>query len=66
MIKPEQIPDEVVKAALLTDERLGMRVVIAAAINAWPGIATHSFYTADGPRDGLILPLTQENSNGSD
>jgi len=33
---------------------------VAAAIAAWPGIATHSFYTADGPRDGLILPLTQE------
>ena len=42
------------------------RAASAAVINAWPGIAPFSFYTADGPRDGFILPLTQENNNGSD
>ena len=54
MIKPEQIPDDVVKAALLTDERLGMREVIAAAINAWP-----TAYTVPRgyPATDVVLPL---------
>jgi hypothetical protein len=58
MIKPEQIPDEVVKAALLTDERLGMRVVIAAALAAWPGSQVRlSMFT---PQEEIILRLPQE------
>jgi hypothetical protein len=64
VIKPEQIPDEVVKAALLTDERLGMRVVIAAAINAWPGRFSGNAWPDLAPT--IVLPLTQENNNGSD
>jgi hypothetical protein len=39
MIRPDQIPDEVVKAALNEWWRNGARWsdVVAAAINAWPG-----------------------------
>lgn len=71
MIKSEQIPDEVVEVLtmLLLGHSLNdknVSIASAAVINAWPGIAPFSFYTADGPRDGFILPLTQENNNGSD
>lgn len=52
MIRADMIPDEVVKAALLTDERLGMREVLAAALSAWPG-ALHS---PDEVIDGELLP----------
>lgn len=63
MISPEQVPDEVVKAALITDERLGMRTVIAAALNAWPNGYTTENREAWSAE--LILPLTtQENENG--
>ena len=33
---------------------------LRAGIAAWPGMAPHGYYTADGPRDSLILPLPQE------
>lgn len=74
MIKADQIPDAVVEAAAI--ERWGIneptkweldtcRIIIAAAINAWPGFE----YRADvafpafgyGP-NGIILPLLNEES----
>lgn len=36
------------------------RAAIAAGLAAWPGAVPHGYYTANGPRDGLILPLTTE------
>lgn len=63
MLKAEQIPDEVVKAALLTDDRLGMREVIAAALNAWPGVTiekTHIGISGDVFSQDIILPLPQK------
>lgn len=58
MIRPDQIPDEVVKTAILADERLGMRIIIAAALNAWPGMAQN--YNWDGSRWRIVLPNPQE------
>ena len=62
VIDPKMIPDEVVEAArdaLFRDK--GMRGAIAAALTAWPGA-----YKSDPALFGhkLILPFTQENSNG--
>ena len=57
MITPDMIPDEVVKAALLTDERLGMRTVIAAALSAWPGADKTCLWDYDSC---IVLPLPQE------
>lgn len=51
MIRADMIHDEAVKAALLTDERLGMREILAAAINAWPGV--------DRYLGAVVLPLPQ-------
>ena len=62
MVKPEMIPDEVVKAALLTDERLGMRTVIAAALDAWPGV--RMMVDIDTGNDSALkLPLPTEKSD---
>ncbi len=68
MIKPEQIPDEVVNAYMHMIVYGGVdgAEAIAAAINAWPGVEvepTHESYPA-WPH--IILPLPQENNNGSD
>jgi hypothetical protein len=62
MIKPEQIPDEVVRAineACDSGRAWNTRDTLAAAINAWPG----NWYV-DGIdfEAKLILPLTQENN----
>ena len=65
MIKPEQIPDEVVRAineACDSGRAWNTRDTLAAAINAWPGIEIHT----DGTEDWIELPLPQENNNGSD
>ena len=69
MIKPEQIPDEVVNAASkayelyiydsVSDE--GMRLAIAAALNAWPGMKACEEDDL-GPAC-LILPLPQEKND---
>lgn len=61
MIKPDQIPDEVVKAALLTDERLGMRTVIAAALNAWPGssMENRELFNFGNNIDGPIISTSR-------
>jgi hypothetical protein len=66
MIKAEQIPDEVVEAALwaynyafrncYTTEEQDIAIAIAAAINAWPGIEIHT----DGTDDWVELTLPQE------
>ncbi len=75
MIKDEQIPDEVVEAAAKSISEFSepidkwryhiseARAAIAAAINAWPG-AWH--VDAADFEEKLILPLPQENNNGSD
>lgn len=64
MIKPHQIPDEVVKVAANAfynatgpTSRDDWREAIAAAINAWPG--WEGSWTGDGDtlRRTIILPL---------
>ena len=64
MIKPEHIPDEVVKAALEawkkdTETFHPNADTIAAALNAWPGAFPHTFR---GPLEGYgyVLPLPTE------
>lgn len=72
MIKPDMIPDDVVKAASREYELYiydavsadGIRLAIAAALNAWPG----SEYVYKQPHrlsvsysnPAIILPLPQE------
>jgi hypothetical protein len=66
MIKPEDIPPEVVIAAreawLLSD--LGAaedwRAGIAAALNAWPGMQVEGGLILDKTFHDIILPLPQE------
>ena len=70
MIKPDQIPDEVVRAAVvawLKAESIRPDAqVIAAALNAWPeakrvkGYFTHD---TDHYEPAIILPLPQETSD---
>ena len=72
MINPAQIPPEVWVAATIRLEALGSAVagytardVIAAALNAWPGMGLE--YRSDNPRfyngNLVILPLPQEASD---
>ena len=78
MIKPDMIPDEVVKAASREYELYiydavsadGIRLAIAAALNAWPGLKLENLcgWVMDGPdlpyveeTASIILPLPQEN-----
>ena len=66
MIKPEHIPDEVVKAALEawkkdTETFHPNAGTIAAALNAWPGMEIEMVFVDE---DYLILPLRKENTNG--
>lgn len=63
MIKPEQIPDEVVTVAAerLQDVRGAVREAIAAAINAWPGVSI--FGDVSGWDVHIELPLTQEKND---
>jgi hypothetical protein len=72
MIKPEQIPDEVVEAAAFylpgyhsKDLHNHVRAAIAAALNAWPGVCVRTQFRPD-PNQGwkhlktepmLSLPL---------
>lgn len=77
MLKPEQIPDEVVANAAIA--RWGIneptkwemdtcRIIIAAAINAWPGMHVHEWHRPWlGGMSGtdIILPLPEkETSDG--
>jgi hypothetical protein len=68
MIRAEQIPDEVVEAALhaydisfkndYTTGEQDIVAAIAAALNAWPGGQVRlSMFT---PQEEIILPLPQE------
>ena len=66
MIRPGQIPDEVVDAADAAqraypdyDQRGSIRAAIAAAINAWPG----SCNVACTMADLLLLHIPQEKSD---
>lgn len=66
MIKPEQIPDAVVKAyeAGRWDQDLSVAASIAAALSAWPGLEIERDTPWNKPRT-LRLPLPQqENSDG--
>jgi len=63
MIRPDQIPDEVVEALrenILHD--CSFKHAIAAALNAWPGAFPHTFR---GPLEGFgyVLPLTHEDND---
>lgn len=66
MLKPEQIPDEVVEAAVAMRDRGGsMSDIIRTALNAWPGMSDIPSNQADGdlyPRV-IHLPLPQEAGN---
>ena len=70
MIKPEQVPDEVVDALLDTSNvAKPWKHAIAAALNAWPGMEQDQLF--HGFTDGthyfqprLILPLPTEASDG--
>lgn len=62
MIKPEQIPDEVLEVLrenILHD--CSFKHAIAAALNAWPGLR-HAV-ERNGSYPVAILPLPQENTN---
>jgi hypothetical protein len=66
VIKAKQIPDEVFEAfqkAWAVTSTLSTKECLAAAINAWPGMEIEMVFVEE---DYLILPLTQENNNGSD
>ena len=64
MVKPEQIPDEALDAAiaamLAADDyyiyREHMRSIIAEAINAWPGVVVFE--------DEISLPMPMERADG--
>lgn len=60
MIKPEQIPDEVVEAFVdaYYAKDMTRKAAIAAALAAWPGIEIHT----DGTEDWIELTLIQEPS----
>jgi hypothetical protein len=66
MIRPEQIPDEVVSSALRlsdlwADADVGtMRIAIAAALNAWPDMVERFFPNDPTRASGIFLPLPQE------
>ena len=71
MLKAEQVPMEVKRAMRAAWTRRNnsdapektMADLLIAAINAWPGVEIEINRDAT---EVLILPLTQENSNGSD
>ncbi len=59
MLKAEQVPDEVVEAAL--KKRGLMREAIADAINAWPGMEERVWWNPGGPQ--ITLPLTETDND---
>jgi hypothetical protein len=68
MIKPEQIPDKVVKAAQKAWEQDAESFrpnakSIAAAINAWPMSHIHEYSHGKISGVDIVLPLKQEDSN---
>lgn len=63
MIKPEQIPREAVRAAMTEWEepKATERDIIAAAINAWPGMRVSTLFP---PNDLFaVLPLPPEKND---
>ena len=64
MIRAKYVPKSSVENAIaaFTVEGASWEDVIAAAINAWPGV--YEYKGREG--QSLSLPLTQENNNGSD
>lgn len=67
MLKAEQIPDEVVKAALKAWEEDDKSFrpnakTIAAALNAWPKMHVGPS-PADARRNSIILPLPQKETS---
>ena len=65
MIKPEQVPDEVMHALSLRLDYVATkqewRAAIAAAINAWPGMYTRAD-EPDATDTAIILPMPPESS----
>jgi len=63
MIKPEQVPEEAVKAFKNKDrwsKEDWERKCIAAAINAWPDADQEHAGVCCNPKGSIILPLTLE------
>jgi hypothetical protein len=63
MIKPEQIPDEVVERlceGLSYWDREATRAALAAALNAWPGMVERHFPNDPTRVPGVFLPLPKE------
>lgn len=68
MLKPEQIPDEVVKRFATWQfpkcTNNLMRAMLADALNAWPGMSLHQ-QDINAQYSYFVLPLSpQENPNG--
>ena len=64
MLKPEQIPDEVVEAYVdaFYGKDMTRKASIAAALNAWPGMGVRP-HTVTTFASCIILPLPQEASD---
>lgn len=71
MIRPDQIPDEVVEElhAIFADDfgtlipKGSCRAAIAAALNEWPGWAISPYAPVEIGKDYLILPLPQKDGD---
>lgn len=60
MIKPEQVPPDAMYAAWKAmNAGMTLNDAIAAALNAWPGMATYSA-GMNGPYPYIILPLPKQ------
>jgi len=68
VIKPEQIPYEgkLRLRAILHDGETDEAKAIAAALNAWPGAQESGMTMGPYKSHIYVLPLPQENNNGSD
>jgi hypothetical protein len=63
MIKPEQIPDEVVErflAALYGEPGLPYRKALAAALAAWPDMVERHYPNDPTRPTGIFLPLPKD------
>lgn len=64
MLKPEQVPDEVVKRFATWQfpkcTNNLMRAMLADALSAWPGAFRNDMEEAAGVRRRIILPLTEK------
>lgn len=58
MIKPEQVPEEVVDAFRdAWTQKLNARKAIAAALSVWPGAAVCHYTIGDDEGYEMVLPL---------